>query len=232
MVSSIAPAGQEARPPKRKPRSGGTPGFPKRTIKEIGGICGRPVDGTVGHDREFRLHDRRGGTAFPARICIGISPDGLSHGAAGSKHGSTRIVVRNGWAMTPSGTRGVPGASSKCGRMSRRQKWEPRCTAWRERRRRDFTFPSESRQTRAPSAAASNFYFLTTFPNQYCGLSSVLEKMMRSRIFLWSLISDTSGVTAIEYGLIAALIAVAAVVVMGTVGTNLSGVFSQVASSL
>jgi hypothetical protein len=32
--------------------------------------------------------------------------------------------------------------------------------------------------------------------------------------------------------LIAALIAVAAVVVMGTVGTNLSGVFSQVAASL
>jgi len=56
--------------------------------------------------------------------------------------------------------------------------------------------------------------------------------MMRSRISLWTLIADTSGVTAIEYGLIAALIAVAAVVVMGTVGTNLSGVFSQVASSL
>jgi len=56
--------------------------------------------------------------------------------------------------------------------------------------------------------------------------------MMRSRIFLWTLGTDTSGVTAIEYGLIAALIAVAAVVVMGTVGTNLSGVFSQVASSL
>ena len=46
------------------------------------------------------------------------------------------------------------------------------------------------------------------------------------------LIGDRSGVTAIEYGLIAALIAVAAVVVMGTVGTNLSTVFSQVASSL
>ena len=55
---------------------------------------------------------------------------------------------------------------------------------------------------------------------------------MRSRTFLWTLIPDTSGVTAIEYGLIAALIAIAAVVVMGTVGTNLSGVFSQVASSL
>ena len=45
-------------------------------------------------------------------------------------------------------------------------------------------------------------------------------------------IHDQKGVTAIEYGLIAALIAVAAVVVMGTAGTNLSGVFSQVAASL
>jgi pilus assembly protein Flp/PilA len=46
------------------------------------------------------------------------------------------------------------------------------------------------------------------------------------------LIEDRRGVTAIEYGLIAALIAVAAVVIMGTVGTDLSSVFSQVASSL
>jgi pilus assembly protein Flp/PilA len=46
------------------------------------------------------------------------------------------------------------------------------------------------------------------------------------------LIKDQQGVTAIEYGLIAALIAIAAVVVMGTVGTNLSDVFSQVAASL
>ena len=46
------------------------------------------------------------------------------------------------------------------------------------------------------------------------------------------LITDSRGVTAIEYSLIAALIAVAAVVVMGTVGTNLSGDFSQVVASL
>ena len=46
------------------------------------------------------------------------------------------------------------------------------------------------------------------------------------------LVRDESGVTAIEYALIASLIAVAAVAVMGTVGTNLSGTFSKVASSL
>ncbi len=50
--------------------------------------------------------------------------------------------------------------------------------------------------------------------------------------FFTKLIKDESGVTAIEYGLIAALIAVAAVTVMGTVGTNLSSTFSRVAASL
>ena len=56
--------------------------------------------------------------------------------------------------------------------------------------------------------------------------------MMRILLSSWYLITDGRGVTAIEYGLIAALIAVAAVVIMGTVGTDLTTVFSQVASSL
>jgi pilus assembly protein Flp/PilA len=46
------------------------------------------------------------------------------------------------------------------------------------------------------------------------------------------LVRDRRGVTAIEYGLIAALIAVAAVVIMGTVGTNLTSTFSDVAANL
>jgi pilus assembly protein Flp/PilA len=46
------------------------------------------------------------------------------------------------------------------------------------------------------------------------------------------LVNDESGATAIEYGLIAALIAVAAVSVMGTVGTNLSGTFNSIATAL
>jgi pilus assembly protein Flp/PilA len=45
-------------------------------------------------------------------------------------------------------------------------------------------------------------------------------------------IINRSGATAIEYGLIAALIAVAAVVVMGQVGTNLSSTFNTVATLL
>ena len=51
------------------------------------------------------------------------------------------------------------------------------------------------------------------------------------RIFL-QLFHDENGVTAIEYGLIAALIAVAAVIVLNTVGTNLTSTFSQIASNL
>jgi pilus assembly protein Flp/PilA len=45
-------------------------------------------------------------------------------------------------------------------------------------------------------------------------------------------IRDEKGATAIEYGLIAALIAVAAVTVMGTVGTNLTSTFTTVAGKL
>ena len=46
------------------------------------------------------------------------------------------------------------------------------------------------------------------------------------------LMRNENGATAIEYGLIAALIAVAAVTVMGTVGTNLSSTFNSVAAAL
>ncbi|MGN6143872.1 MAG: Flp family type IVb pilin [Mesorhizobium sp.] len=43
---------------------------------------------------------------------------------------------------------------------------------------------------------------------------------------------DESGATAIEYGLIATLIAIAIIVAAGTVGTNLSGRFTQIATSI
>jgi pilus assembly protein Flp/PilA len=46
------------------------------------------------------------------------------------------------------------------------------------------------------------------------------------------LMRDERGATAIEYGLIAALIAVAAVGVMGTVGSHLSTTFNTVATHL
>ncbi|KAA5803391.1 Flp family type IVb pilin [Alkalicaulis satelles] len=43
---------------------------------------------------------------------------------------------------------------------------------------------------------------------------------------------DESGATAIEYGLIAALIAVAIIVVVGLVGENLEDTFQSVADGL
>jgi pilus assembly protein Flp/PilA len=46
------------------------------------------------------------------------------------------------------------------------------------------------------------------------------------------LMEETSGVTAIEYGLIAALIAIAAILAMTSVGTSLSDTFSYIANQL
>ena len=56
---------------------------------------------------------------------------------------------------------------------------------------------------------------------------------MMGNLLAWRrLMKNEEGVTAIEYGLIAALIAIAAVVIMATVGTNLSQTFSKIAASL
>ena len=60
--------------------------------------------------------------------------------------------------------------------------------------------------------------FLSTISGRYWSISRLLE--------------DRQGVTAIEYALIAALIAVAAIVAFQVVGTNLSSTFSYVASQL
>jgi len=53
-------------------------------------------------------------------------------------------------------------------------------------------------------------------------------------IFFKRLVKDASGVTAIEYGLISALIVVGSFLALNAVGTslNLQKTFSQVASSL
>jgi pilus assembly protein Flp/PilA len=46
------------------------------------------------------------------------------------------------------------------------------------------------------------------------------------------LIKNNKGATAIEYGLIAALIAVAAIAAMGSVGSELGSTFNNVATKL
>jgi pilus assembly protein Flp/PilA len=49
---------------------------------------------------------------------------------------------------------------------------------------------------------------------------------------LWRFINDARGATAIEYGLIAAGIAVAIIAVVAGLGTQLNVTFSSVASAL
>lgn len=50
--------------------------------------------------------------------------------------------------------------------------------------------------------------------------------------FFKNMIKDEQGATAIEYGLIAALIAIAAITAMTSVGTELTNTFSTVADEL
>jgi pilus assembly protein Flp/PilA len=57
------------------------------------------------------------------------------------------------------------------------------------------------------------------------------EGMNMTRIFS-QLLRDESGATAIEYGLIAALISVVIIAAVTLVGSNLSSVFNSIASSL
>ena len=51
-------------------------------------------------------------------------------------------------------------------------------------------------------------------------------------MFIKQLLQDESGATAIEYGLIAALIAVACIAALQAVGNNLSTTFSTVSNTL
>jgi pilus assembly protein Flp/PilA len=52
------------------------------------------------------------------------------------------------------------------------------------------------------------------------------------RDFISQFIEDDSGATAIEYGLIAALIAVAIIAAVTSIGTSLQATFTTVAGSL
>jgi pilus assembly protein Flp/PilA len=47
-----------------------------------------------------------------------------------------------------------------------------------------------------------------------------------------TLFNDKRGVTALEYGLIASLIAVAIIGILSTVGTNLTNVFTKISNQL
>ena len=58
--------------------------------------------------------------------------------------------------------------------------------------------------------------------NEGCIMTNIAKKFLK----------DESGATAIEYGLIAALVAVAIVGALTTLGTGLTGMFTKVNSDL
>jgi len=60
----------------------------------------------------------------------------------------------------------------------------------------------------------------------------VLDNVITPGAVLRRLLRDEDGATAIEYGLIAALIAVAAIAAFRLVGTNLSSIFYTVSTDL
>ena len=60
---------------------------------------------------------------------------------------------------------------------------------------------------------------------------AVIKECVMKKMFV-RFAKNESGATAIEYGLIAAGIAVAIVVVIGTVGTSLTATFQTVADNL
>ena len=50
--------------------------------------------------------------------------------------------------------------------------------------------------------------------------------------FLARFVKDESGVTAMEYGMIAALVAVAILTALGTIGTQLNTTFTKIGTAL
>jgi pilus assembly protein Flp/PilA len=63
----------------------------------------------------------------------------------------------------------------------------------------------------------------------YLSKELVMKTLTQSML---NFVRDEDGVTAIEYGLIASLIAVVIIATVTTVGTNLTSIFSYIASKL
>jgi pilus assembly protein Flp/PilA len=66
----------------------------------------------------------------------------------------------------------------------------------------------------------------------FCGLWRDNPKGLQMSQFLFRFWKDQSGATAIEYGLIAAGIAVAIIVAVNTLGTNLNTTFTSISTAL
>src|SRR5579862_8936584 len=95
--------------------------------------------------------------------------------------------------------------------------------------------PSGSRILDGPSLGAIFFHLAPGLRFLQDVASIVGERPQEgTKVFitLMKLSKNEDGATAIEYGLIAALIAVAAIAAMGLVGTSLTNIFTTVASKL
>jgi pilus assembly protein Flp/PilA len=64
------------------------------------------------------------------------------------------------------------------------------------------------------------------------GATNLLGKDQVVRTLLWNFLANEQGAAAIEYGLLAAGIAVAIIAVVAALGTNLNTTFSTVSTSL
>ena len=59
-----------------------------------------------------------------------------------------------------------------------------------------------------------------------------MKLILKTQEWIKGLVSKEDGVTAIEYGLIAALIAVVIITAVTAIGTDLAGIFNFIATSL
>jgi pilus assembly protein Flp/PilA len=74
---------------------------------------------------------------------------------------------------------------------------------------------------------------IAAIPERGCEMFEVIHLQENTMLSIFRrLIRNEKGATAIEYTLIASLIAVAAIAAMGSVGTKVNGVLSNVASSM
>ena len=82
-----------------------------------------------------------------------------------------------------------------------------------------------------------NFYFIVdNVTSLWHFISTLLLNHANDRTFqmikMKEFARDESGATAIEYGLIAALVSVAAITAMSALGTSLTGIFNEVSTQL
>jgi pilus assembly protein Flp/PilA len=84
------------------------------------------------------------------------------------------------------------------------------------------------------AASASAKSYLRSHPTQVrtAEWENEMGIIMRQLIFYLQAITDDEGVTAIEYGLIAALVAVVCIAAWQLLGTSLSTTFSNLAASV